>query len=111
MIDGGVRDTDRMRTLGFPVWTRHVALHGVDKRLPGSLGEEVTCGGRSIAAGMVVVADDDGVVAIDRASVEKVATAAQARLDREVEIVDRLRNGELTLDLLGLRTLAEGRDI
>ena len=111
VMDGGVRDIAVIRSMGFPVWSRHVAAQGVDKKVLGQIGGPVTCGDVTVTTGMVVVADDDGVVAIDRASVEKVATAAQARLDREVEIVDRLRNGELTLDLLGLRALAEGRDI
>lgn len=110
VIDGGVRDTDRIRTLGFPVWTRHVALHGVDKRLPGSLGEAITCGGRSIAAGMVVVADDDGVVAIPASSAVEVAAAANARLAREELLIKELRAGKLTLDLLDLRRSIGGND-
>lgn len=110
VIDGGVRDTDRIRTLGFPVWTRHVALHGVDKRLPGSLGDVITCGGRRIAAGMVVVADDDGVVAIPASSAVEVAAAADARLAREELLIKELRAGKLTLDLLDLRPSIGGND-
>jgi regulator of RNase E activity RraA len=59
---------------------------------------------------MIVVADDDGVVVFGPDQVADVAAATQARLDREVEIVDRLRKGELTLDLLGLRALAEPQE-
>jgi 4-hydroxy-4-methyl-2-oxoglutarate aldolase len=109
VMDGGVRDTAVIRSLGFPVWSRHIAAQGVDKKLPGQIGDTVRCGGVRVVTGMVVVADDDGVVAFDHDLVDKIEAATRARLDREVEIVDRLRGGDLTLDLLGLRPLLEAR--
>jgi 4-hydroxy-4-methyl-2-oxoglutarate aldolase len=110
VMDGGVRDIAEIRRLGFPVWSRHIAAQGVDKKVPGVVGESASCGGLEVSTGMIVVADDDGVVVFGPDQVADVAAATQTRLDREVEIVNRLRQGELTLDLLDLRALAEPQE-
>jgi len=103
VMDGGVRDVASIRALGFPVWSRHVAARGVEKTQPGKIGESARCGGIAISTGMVIVADDDGVVAVDISRVEEVSAAASARTEREAALIGRLRGGELTLDLLDLR--------
>jgi 4-hydroxy-4-methyl-2-oxoglutarate aldolase len=103
VMDGGVRDIAEIRALGFPVWARYIAAQGVDKTVPGAIGGRIECGGLPVDTGMIVVADDDGVVMVDWQSMEAVASAAEARLAREKELVQRIRGGELTLDLLELR--------
>ena len=110
VMDGGVRDVAVIRELGFPVWSRYVAAQGVDNKVPGEIGGTIKCGGLQVETGMVVVADDDGVICFHPRLAAEVATRSQERLEREVEIVERLRNGELTLDLLALRALAESND-
>jgi 4-hydroxy-4-methyl-2-oxoglutarate aldolase len=47
--------------------------------------------------------DDDGVVVVAAERVEEVAEAARAREEKESLLRPRLRAGELTYDLLGLR--------
>jgi 4-hydroxy-4-methyl-2-oxoglutarate aldolase len=49
------------------------------------------------------VADADGIVLVPAERLDEVLVAARARAAREVGLIDRLRAGELTLDLLGLR--------
>lgn len=65
VVEGGVRDVDRMRALGFPVFARHIVpisprtrvkLEGVN--LP------IVCGGIAVRPGDLVVGDDTGLVAI-----------------------------------------------
>ena len=56
-----------------------------------------------IRPGDLLVGDDDGVVVIRREKALDVVEKAQARVEQETAFVERLRQGELTLDLLGLR--------
>ena len=103
VIDGGVRDTGPITERGFPVWSRHVAIGKCLKLDPGEVGGRITVGGVEVGPGDIVVADADGILVIPEASVATVAEAAEQRTAREAELLERLRAGELTIDLLGLR--------
>jgi 4-hydroxy-4-methyl-2-oxoglutarate aldolase len=103
VLDGGIRDTTRIRALGFPAWARHIAIRGVDKAVPGDLDVPIVLAGERVDPGAIVVADADGIVLVPAERLDEVLVAARARAAREAELIDRLRAGELTLDLLGLR--------
>ena len=47
--------------------------------------------------------DDDGVVVVPAEAQSEVIERAQARVAKENSLIQRLRDGELTVDLLGLR--------
>jgi 4-hydroxy-4-methyl-2-oxoglutarate aldolase len=102
VIDGSVRDLDAIRELGFPVYARGTALVGTSKREPGAVRAPVTCCGRLVQPGDLIVADVSGLVAIRPERVEEVLAAAAARRDREAGILRRLRDGRTTIELLGL---------
>ena len=59
-------------------------------------------GGVPVAAGDLVVADDDGVIVVPVAEVERTLAAAEARASKEAEMMACLSQGKTTLDLLGL---------
>lgn len=107
IIDAGVRDTAELKEMGFGVWSRAVHAQGTVKESPGSVNVTVTIGGQSVKPGDVVVADDDGVVVVDRASATRVLQAAKDRTAREQRVRERLRRGELGVDLYGLRERLE----
>jgi 4-hydroxy-4-methyl-2-oxoglutarate aldolase len=77
------------------------------KATPGSVNLPVACGGVTIRPGDVVVADDDGVVVVERERAPDVVVAVRARLVREDETRARLAAGELGLDLYGFREKLE----
>lgn len=108
VIDAGVRDTAELREMGFGVWSRAVYAQGTVKETPGSVNLPVTIGGQTINAGDVVVADDDGVVVIDRVMATTVLGASRERIAREETIRNRLEDGELGVDFYGLRERLEG---
>lgn len=101
VIDGGVRDVRDLRELGFPVFARGVGVRGTIKRDAGATGAPVTVGGVRIDAGDLVLGDADGVVSVPAAKVQDVLAAAREREDRERAVIDRLRRGELTVDIYG----------
>jgi 4-hydroxy-4-methyl-2-oxoglutarate aldolase len=103
VIDGGVRDSDALERLGFPVFARGRSIARTVKHEPGRVGDPVVAGGALVRLGDVVVADADGVVVVRAERVTEVLEASRARVAKEDQVMARLRGGELTLDLLGLR--------
>lgn len=105
VIDGGVRDTVQLATLGFPVFSTEISIRGTEKSWPGVLGAKTTLRGRVVTRGDLVVADRDGVAVIPSAEVSRVVSAARERVAKEDMYMERLRAGELTLDVYGFRGL------
>jgi 4-hydroxy-4-methyl-2-oxoglutarate aldolase len=107
LVDVAVRDLAELKEIGLPIWARFVRVRGTKKADPGRLDVPVVVGGATIRPGDVVVMDDDGVVVVAAERVEEVAEAARAREEKESRLRPRLRAGELTYDLLGLRAKEE----
>lgn len=105
VIDGGVRDTVQLARLGFPVFSTEVSIRGTVKSWPGTVGRSTTLRGRTVSRGDLVVADRDGVAVIPSADVSRVVEAARERMAKEDMYMERLRAGELTLDVYGFRGL------
>ncbi|HKX75349.1 MAG TPA: 4-carboxy-4-hydroxy-2-oxoadipate aldolase/oxaloacetate decarboxylase [Acidimicrobiia bacterium] len=103
VIDGGVRDVAELRRMGFPVWSRVIHVAGTTKTGVGSVNRPIVCAGVTVDPGDVVVADDDGVVVVERPRAEEVLDAARRRLVKEADTRVRLAAGELGLDLYGFR--------
>jgi 4-hydroxy-4-methyl-2-oxoglutarate aldolase len=104
VLEGGVRDVDQIAGLGFPVFAANVCLRGTSKEPTGDgrLGEPVRIGEVTVHPGYAVVADADGVVVVEAARIAAVATASRTRREQEQTILDDLRRGATTLELLGL---------
>jgi 4-hydroxy-4-methyl-2-oxoglutarate aldolase len=102
VIDGGVRDVAAMTRRRFPVYSRGVSVRGTIKASAPSVGQPILITGVPVAAGDLVVADDDGVVVLPRARIDDVLAAGEARARKEADFMARLVRGEKTLDLLGL---------
>lgn len=103
VTDSGVRDTAELVEMGFPVWSRGVSAAGTVKETPGSVNVPVVCAGMAIDPGDVIVADDDGVVAVRRHQAPAVLEAARRRIDKEAGTRARLEAGEFGVDFYGLR--------
>lgn len=108
VIDGGVRDTDRLEALGFPVFSSWVALQGTVKDDAGSVGEAMQLGRAPVARGDVVVADRDGVVVLPADRVDAILAAGRARQQKEAAYLQRIRDGELTVDIYGFSRAGTG---
>ena len=108
VIDAGVRDTADLRDMGFAVWSRHVSCQGTVKATAGSVNVAVVLGGQIVHPGDVICADDDGVVVVRREEAPWALEVSQQRLTKEAATRARLNDGELGLDIYGLRaTLGE----
>jgi 4-hydroxy-4-methyl-2-oxoglutarate aldolase len=108
IIDAGCRDIRALTEMKFPVWSRAISSQGTVKSTLGSINIPIVCAGATVAAGDVIVADDDGVVVVKRTEAREVATAAEQRVNKENTTRERLARGELGLDIYGLRKKISG---
>jgi 4-hydroxy-4-methyl-2-oxoglutarate aldolase len=103
VIDGGVRDARLLRELPFPVFSRGLTIRGTGKDFGarGWLGAPTMFEGLIVHSGDLLFGDCDGIVVIPRDQVRSVIDASVAREKKEAGIMERLRQGETTIDLFG----------
>ncbi|MGW7303484.1 4-carboxy-4-hydroxy-2-oxoadipate aldolase/oxaloacetate decarboxylase [Streptomyces sp. NPDC054829] len=103
VLNTGVRDTQELREMGFPAWSRAVSAQGTVKATGGSVNVPIAIDGQVIHPGDVILADDDGVVVVPRERARETVTKAEAREAKEAATRAAFLDGELGLDRYGLR--------
>lgn len=94
VIDGAIRDVSAIRQRDFPVYARGVTHRGPYKNGPGEINVPVSVGGMVVNPGDIIVGDEDGLLAISPADVQKVIEGARKQGEKEAA---------------SLRAIAEGR--
>ncbi|HEV2276268.1 MAG TPA: ribonuclease activity regulator RraA [Acidobacteriaceae bacterium] len=92
--DGGVRDSEAIRELGFPVFcsgasapTNLIRHHAIDLNIP------IGCGGVAVYPGDIIVGDRDGVVVLPRHLAEEVARDAFEQEQMEDFLLEKIAAG------------------
>lgn len=105
VIDGCVRDVDRLAAAGLPVFASGLSVRGTgkDRQAIGWINAPLLFEDVTVHAGDLIVGDADGVVAIPRCRAAAVVEASRQREAKEVDVVRRLRAGARTLEIYNFR--------
>jgi regulator of RNase E activity RraA len=102
IIDGVATDIGEVRKYNVPLWCR--GLSAVTTKRIGLAGEfcvPVSCGGVAVNPGDVIIADECGIVVLDRAEAEAAAERAIGMQEAEAASRKRLDSGEKLPDISG----------
>jgi regulator of RNase E activity RraA len=86
VVDGVIRDLAEVRERAFPVFARGVSPVAGTQNKSGVLNGLITCGGVRVMPGDVVVADEEGVVVVERDRAEEVLRAAEAKAAQDATL-------------------------
>jgi regulator of RNase E activity RraA len=64
VIDGAVRDSARIKEIGFPLFARAIAPCVGHKDGPGEINFPIQCGGVQVEPGDIIAGDDDGIAVV-----------------------------------------------
>ncbi len=83
VADGVIRDVAEVREARFPVFARGAVPIPGKKQTLGTLNQPIVCGGVSVSPGDIIIADEEGVVAIPAAQQQTVWEQALHKSERE----------------------------
>lgn len=107
VIDACVRDYAEVAYGALPIFCRGLSIVGTtkDPQLLSGVGRRIRVGQVDVDPGDLVIGDDDGVVVVARERVPGDLASGEARVASETEVLRRLNDGELTMDIFGLPPL------
>ncbi len=100
IVDGLMRDTKKIRELGFPVFcTGYKPLDSRGRGIVLDYDCPIVAGGIPVRPGDVIFADFDGVVVIPAEIFEQVLGMALAKMEKESDTRRELLEGKLLIDV------------
>jgi 4-hydroxy-4-methyl-2-oxoglutarate aldolase len=105
IVDGGIRDIDESRDLGFPVWSRSITPRATHTILSGRLDPiqiniPIVCGGVIVNPGDIIVADEIGAVVIPKEHAEEIVEKAEKQAEMEELTRQQIKQGKTVDELL-----------
>jgi len=92
IVDGSVRDSEELAELDFPVYAIGTTPNGPYKNGPGEINTTITFGGKVVHPGDIIVGDQDGIVVIRPEDAAEIARNANALLEKENGIMNKILN-------------------
>ncbi len=105
VVDGAIRDTDEIKSLRFPIFSRAIVPRSThspySKRLePIEVNVPIQCATVMVSPGDVVLADEIGVVVVPQKEAADVLRRAQDQAAQEEATRQRIRQGKTVEELL-----------
>ena len=108
ICDGGVRDVEEMRALGYPVWSRHVTpITGKFRIQAAEINGPVLINGIQVCPGDLCVADDNGVCFIPYEHILDVLERVKSADDKEKRVMEAFHAGGSIADVLRILQAAK----
>lgn len=101
VIDGAVRDVAAFAKADFPCFARGVTHRGPYKSGPGEINVPVSIDGMVVMPGDLIIGDEDGVLAIDRAYASELLARTRQQADREAGALAAIAEGRLDSSYIG----------
>ncbi len=96
VIDGAGRDPEEAQAVDFPIFARAQATASPPYDGPGEVNVPVACGGVVVSPGDIIVADQNGIVAVPQNAAEWVLEQVAELRSRFAAIQPILEKGEVT---------------
>jgi regulator of RNase E activity RraA len=106
VINGAIRDAGAIRRGDFPVFAAGVSHRGPYKDGPGTVNAPIALSGMVVAAGDLILGDEDGVIAVPAGEARRVLDAAARKAAAEEKQMSETRAGTLDRSWVD-RTLRE----
>jgi 4-hydroxy-4-methyl-2-oxoglutarate aldolase len=100
VTNGFVRDSRAIGNIGLPVFATGVCIRRTVKRDPGRHQCLIEFGDCRITPGDYVIGTSNGVVVVPAPQAETVVERARVIVQRELDILENLKRGHSTLELL-----------
>jgi len=105
VVDGGIRDTDETRDLGFFIFYKSIVPRSTHSPYSGrmepiEINVPIQCAGVLVRPGDLVLGDEIGVVVIPLESASEVLKKAREQADKEEQTRAMIREGKTVEELL-----------
>jgi regulator of RNase E activity RraA len=114
VVDGAVRDSEKIRSLSLPVYSRSITPVAGTTRKIFETQITIQCGGVEVNPGDVIFGDDDGIVVATEAELAGLVPVAEQIQLTEEEALVHMAGGESLLGILNFeehyRALQENRE-
>lgn len=109
VIDGAIRDVAAFADNDFPCYARGVTHRGPYKAGPGEINVPVAIDGMVVMPGDVILGDEDGVVAFDRAAAEELLALVHKQEEREANALTAISEGRFDNSYIGVSGIADAK--
>jgi 4-hydroxy-4-methyl-2-oxoglutarate aldolase len=102
IVDGGVRDVDHSRSIGYAIWSRSISpITGKWRVETVAINKPVSICGIAVEPGDLVLADETGVCFVPRTRAAEVLQRAQRSVAAEKQREEKIASGAPVPELFG----------
>jgi 3-hexulose-6-phosphate synthase/6-phospho-3-hexuloisomerase len=102
VIDGGIRDTEDIKKLGYPAWAKHFTPNAGEPHGHGRLQEPIACAGQSVSPADIIVADEIGVVVVPKGRALEILKKSIEVSQKEKRYKEGIRKDKTLSEIFGL---------
>ena len=105
ILDGGCRDIEEIRELGFPVYAKGTCCNVGQISGYGAINVPISCGKVQVSPLDVILIDGNGVAVVPYDDLEEVYLKTKAMLETETNVSDKLKAGATIGKLIDIEKL------